>query len=136
MKSSVRDCQFIALQTVLRDEGSMSIAEQDKEIPFVVRRVYYIYNVPDTGRRGFHAHKGLYQMIIPVHGWFFVKLDDGLEKRFIRLFDPTKGLLIVPGIWRELSDFTNDAVCLVLASEKYNESDYIRNYTDFLKFKT
>ena len=104
-------------------------------IPFEIKRVYYLYDVPGGESRGGHAHKNLYQLIVAASGAFSVTLDDGKEKRTILLNRPYQGLLVVPGIWRELNDFSSGAVCLVLASEKYDENDYIRIYNDFLVCK-
>jgi dTDP-4-dehydrorhamnose 3,5-epimerase-like enzyme len=135
MKTTVSDCKLISLSTIYREEGLMTIAEQDKEIPFAVKRIYYIYDVPDGSLRGFHAHKKINQLIIAIHGSFTINMDDGKEHKIFKLRDPQKGLLIPSGLWRILYNFSSDAVCLVLASEKYDEKDYIREYSTFLKFK-
>lgn len=132
VKSTIHDCHLISLKTVLRDEGKLTIIQNEK---FDLKRAYYIYDVPDGSVRGHHAHKILYQLIIPVSGSFRVILNDGIRKWNIKLRLPNKGLLVVPGIWRVLDQFSEDAVCLVLASELYNESDYIRDYNEFIKYK-
>ena len=111
------------------------MVENHINIPFEVKRVYYLYDIPGGAERGGHAHKNLQQLIIAASGSFTVVLDDGKTKRSVSLNRPYQGLLIVPGIWRELVDFSSGAICLVLASEKYDESDYIREYNDFLMLK-
>jgi dTDP-4-dehydrorhamnose 3,5-epimerase-like enzyme len=105
-------------------------------IPFDVKRIYYLYDVPGGAQRGGHAHKELQQLIVAAGGCFDIVLDDGKNKKVIELNRPYYGLLIVPGIWREIINFSSGATCLVLASHKYDESDYFREYKDFLDFKT
>ena len=102
---------------------------------FEVKRVYYLYDVPGGESRGGHAHKALYQLIVAVSGSFSVTLDDGKNKKTFVLNRPYQGLLVVPGIWRTLDDFSSGAVCMVLASEKYDEMDYVREYEEFLSLK-
>ena len=99
------------------------------------QRLYYLYDVPGGVSRGGHAHKGLYQLVIAASGCFTVTLDDGMEKKTFTLNRPYQGLLIKPGIWRELDDFSSGSVCLVLASEKYDEADYIRTYEEFVEYR-
>jgi dTDP-4-dehydrorhamnose 3,5-epimerase-like enzyme len=135
VKSTVRDCRMINLPTILRKEGKMVVVEELKDIPFDIKRIYYIYGVGEEDARGHHAHKTLQQLIIAVSGNFQIELQDGDRSQSILLYKPSEGLLIVPGIWRDLLKFSDDAVCLVLASDLYNESDYIRNYSEFLKYK-
>lgn len=100
-----------------------------------MKRVYYLYDVPGGETRGGHAHKELYQLMVAASGSFSVILDDGTVKRTFVLNRPYQGLLIVPGIWRELDDFSSGSVCLVLASQVYEEADYIRKYPDFINYK-
>lgn len=133
--SEVFDCTMLELSKHHRIQGNLSVVENDKDLPFKVKRVYYLYDVPGGESRGAHAHKGLYQLIIATSGSFTVTLDDGNVKRTFVLNRPYQGLLVVPGIWRTLDDFSSGSVCLVLASEKYNPEDYIRNYDDFLVYK-
>lgn len=114
--------------------GQLIALEEHREIPFQVKRVYYIFDTGTNVRRGFHAHKSLQQMLICVHGSCKVLLDDGKEKVNVLLDNPDMGLYISNAIWREMYDFSKDAVLLVLASELYNENDYIRNYNDFLQY--
>lgn len=133
--SSVDDCSVIKLNKIQERSGNITIVENFKNIPFKVKRVYYLYDIPGGAERGGHAHKNLYQLIVGASGSFNVTLDDGNNKKMINLNRPDSGILIVPGIWRELNEFSSGAVCLVLASEKYNEEDYIRNYIQFKKIK-
>ena len=135
-KSSVYDCTIIELDKHHSDrKGNISVVENYRDIPFEVRRTYYLYDVPGGESRGPHAHKELSQLIIAASGSFTVTLDDGNVKRNFLLNRPYQGLYVVPGIWRTLDDFSSGSVCLVLASEKYDENDYIRNYQEFIKYK-
>lgn len=134
-KSSVYDCTIIEMDKHHSEKGNLTVVENSKTIPFGVRRVYYLYDIPGGESRGAHAHKELKQLVIAASGSFDVVLDDGNVKRTITLNRPYQGLLIVPGIWRELINFSSGAVCLVLASHKYDEKDYIRDYSNFLKYK-
>ena len=135
-KSTVYDCTIIELDKHHSErKGNITVVENDKDIPFEVRRTYYLYDVPGGESRGAHAHKELSQLIVAASGSFTVTLDDGKVKRSFLLNRPYQGLLVVPGIWRDLIDFSSGSVCLVLASHEYNEEDYIRNYNDFLKYK-
>ena len=131
--STVYDCSIIELNRHHSDrKGNLTVVENKSTVPFDVRRVYYLYDVPGGVSRGGHAHRQLFQMIVAVSGSFSVTLDDGTVKRTFLLNRPYKGLLVVPGIWRTLDDFSSGAVCMVLASEGYDETDYIRDYADFL----
>lgn len=116
-------------------KGNISVIENDKTIPFEVKRVYYLYDIPGGEERGAHAHKKLQQLIIAASGSFDVILNDGNVKRRFTLNHPYQGLYVKPGIWRDLGEFSSGAVCLVLASEVYDEADYIRDYNDFLNYK-
>ena len=134
--SRVYDCSIIELDRHHSDrKGNITVVENNKTVPFDVRRTYYLYDVPGGESRGGHAHKGLHQLIVAASGSFTVTLDDGSIKRTYNLNRPYQGLLVVPGIWRTLDDFSSGAVCMVLASEGYSEDDYIRNYEDFISFK-
>lgn len=134
--TTVYDCSVIELSKHHSDrKGNLSVVENNISVPFDVKRTYYLYDVPGGESRGGHAHKGLHQLIVAVSGSFSVTLDDGSIKRTYTLNRPYQGLLVVPGIWRTLDDFSSGAVCMVLASEGYTEDDYIRTYEDFIKFK-
>lgn len=115
------------------DRGQLVALEERKDIPFDIKRIYYIYDTLAGVRRGFHAHKNLQQILICVHGSCKIHLDNGFETEEVLLDKPTEGLYISNNMWREMYDFSPDAVLLVLASEHYDESDYIRNYDTFLK---
>lgn len=115
------------------DRGQLVALEERKDIPFDIKRIYYIYDTLAGVRRGFHAHRNLQQILICVHGSCKIHLDNGFETEEVLLDKPTEGLYISNNMWREMYDFSPDAVLLVLASEHYDESDYIRNYDTFLK---
>lgn len=135
-KSRVDDCAIISLESHSGDRnGNLTVVQNNGEFPFEVKRTYYLYDVPAGESRGGHSHHRLYQLIVAASGSFTVTIDDGREKRSFMLNRPDRGLLIVPGIWRVLDDFSSGAVCLVLASEKYEEADYVRLYDDFIKLK-
>ena len=134
-KSSVYDCTIIEMDKHHSEKGNLTVVENGRTIPFEVNRVYYLYDIPGGESRGAHAHKELKQLVIAASGSFDVVLDDGNVKRTITLNRPYQGLLIVPGIWRELINFSSGAVCLVLASHKYDEKDYIRDYENFKNYK-
>lgn len=136
MNTSITDCKIITLNRHHSDrQGDLSVVGNMENIPFKIKRIYYLYDIPGGATRGGHAHKELYQLIIAVSGSFTVVIDDGNNRQRITLNRPYQALLIVPGIWRELEDFSSGAVCLVLASSHYEEKDYIRDYTVFLKNK-
>lgn len=116
-------------------KGNISVVENGKTIPFEVKRVYYLYDVPGGESRGGHAHKELQQFIIAASGSFDITLDDGELKRTFTLNRPYQGLLVVPGIWREIDNFSSGSVCLVLASTSYDENDYIRDYKEYKESK-
>lgn len=135
--TTVYDCSVIELSKHHSDrKGNLSVVENDISVPFDVKRTYYLYDVPGGESRGGHAHKNLNQLIVAVSGSFSVTLDDGSIKRTYTLNRPYQGLLVVPGIWRTLDDFSSGAVCMVLASERYSEDDYIRSYAEFMLFKS
>lgn len=114
--------------------GQLIAIEQLKDIPFEIKRVYYMYDTTEGVTRGYHAHKNLQQVLICVHGSCKIRLDDGTKKEIVTLDKPNEGLYVSNNMWREMFDFSSDAVLLVLASELYDESDYIRNYDEFLKY--
>jgi dTDP-4-dehydrorhamnose 3,5-epimerase-like enzyme len=135
MNSSVYDCSILRLNKIHNRAGNITVLESGISVPFPIKRIYYLYDIPSGEARGGHAHKELYQLIVAVSGSFNVILDDGNNKRIITLNRPDYGLYIVPGIWRELLEFSSGSVCLVLASEIYTEIDYIREYEDFIIYK-
>ena len=135
-KYSVFDCSIVELDKHHSDrKGNLTIVENGKTLPFDVKRVYYIYDVPGGESRGAHAHKQLEQFIVAASGSFTVTLDDGKCKRSFFLNRPYMGLYVKPGMWRDLGDFSSGAVCMVLASEEYDKEDYIRDYHEFLDFR-
>ncbi|GGH39967.1 WxcM domain-containing protein [Mangrovimonas yunxiaonensis] len=134
MKGEIKNIRLINIPKVQDPRGNLAIIEKNV-IPFQIKRVYYLYDVPSGAYRGGHAHKKLYQVLIALSGSFDVILDDGKDKMKITLNKPNEGLLIPTGIWRELENFSSGSVCLVLASEVFDENDYIRNYNDFVSMK-
>ncbi len=114
------------------ERGQLVALEELKDIPFQIKRVYYMYETKDGIHRGFHAHKCLEQILVCIHGSCKILLDNGIEKKIVSLEKPYEGLYIAHSMWREMYDFSEDAVLMVLASEYYDESDYIRNYDQFL----
>ena len=133
--SKVYDCSLIELDKHHSPQGNISIVENSRDVPFDINRVYYLYDIPGGESRGGHAHKELRQLIVAVSGSFDVIIDDGRIKRTVTLNRPYLGLLIIPGIWRELNNFSSGAICMVLASTKFDKEDYIRDYSQFLIYK-
>ena len=132
---SVNECQILELGKIHNRAGNITVVEGKDLIPFQVSRVYYLYDIPGGSERGGHAHKKLYQLIVAASGSFDVHLDDGLKKKSIYLNHPDTGLLVPPGIWRNLNNFSSGSICLVLVSELYDENDYIRDYMEYLNYK-
>ncbi|MGI6747113.1 MAG: sugar 3,4-ketoisomerase [Anaerovoracaceae bacterium] len=128
------DIQLTNFRQVSDDSGSLIAIEQCNDIPFEIKRVYYIFNVGEGVRRGYHAHKKLEQYLICIHGSCSILLDNGTEQKTFLLDNPAIGLYVGPGTWREMYDFSQGAVLLVLASEYFDENDYIRDYDTFLNF--
>ncbi len=120
------------LPKIPEPRGNLTFIESAKHVPFEIKRVYYLYDVPSGAARGGHAHKELYQLLIAISGSFDVTLDDGTSKSRVTLNRPFVGLTICPMIWREIDNFSSGAVCLVLASQPYSEEDYYRDYHEFL----
>ncbi len=129
---ALKDCIFIDLPRVGDERGFLTFVENGLHLPFDMQRIYYLYEAPKHAKRGGHAHKALKQLMIPISGSFDVLLDDGTNKKQITLNQPYRGLYICPMIWRELDNFSPNAVCLVVASTGYDESDYLRDYKTFL----
>lgn len=134
-RSTVFDCVIMDLPQVHNVAGNITAIENEKNIPFSVKRIYYLYDVPGGKERGAHAHKTLHQYVVAASGSFDVILDDGLNRKTVTLNHPNRALYLVPGIWRELSNFSSGAICLVLASDVYNRDDYVRSYQEFIKVK-
>lgn len=133
--STVYDCTVIELDRHQHEKGNITVVENGIDVPFDIKRAYYLYDIPGGESRGGHAHYELRQLIVAVSGSFDVQIDDGNVKRTFTLNRPYQGLLVVPGLWRELENFSSGSVCLVLASLEYDEADYIRVYDDFLAYK-
>ena len=129
---SIDNCRIIQLPKILNAAGNLTFVEGDRHIPFDIKRVYYLYDVPGGAMRGGHAHKALHQLIIAMSGSFDVLVDDGSQRKRFHMNRSYYGLYVCPMIWRELDNFSSGAVCLVLASEMYDESDYFREYSAFL----
>ena len=129
---NITDCRLINLPKIPEPRGNLTFIEGTIHIPFDIKRVYYLYDVPGGAERGGHAHKALYQLIIAMSGSFDIVLDDGREKKRYHLCRSYYGLYVCPMIWREMDNFSSGAVCLVLASNFYEEADYYRNYDEFL----
>lgn len=127
----LNDCRVVELPKISDPRGNLTFVEGNQHVPFAIKRVYYLYDVPGGAERGGHAHKGLSQLIIAMSGSFDVMLDDGREKRRYHLNRSYFGLYVCPMIWRELDNFSSGSVCMVLASNRYDESDYFRDYADF-----
>ena len=126
--------RIIELQKIEDPRGNLTVTEGMKDVPFEIQRVYWVYDVPSGQYRGGHAHKKCLEMLVAMSGSFHVTLDDGHTRETILLNHPYQGLLIETGIWRTLDDFSSGAVCMVLASEPFEEEDYIREYDDFLEY--
>lgn len=132
--SRIESCQLLAFPPISDKRGDIGVIEAMRDIPFDIKRIYYSYNTPNSVVRGGHAHKKLHQLIMAISGSFDVMLDDGHTKRGVTLNQRDQGLYICPLIWRDLANFSKEAVCLVLASDYYDEMDYIRDYKDFISF--
>ena len=129
---SIEKCKLIDLPKISEPRGNLTFIEGGRHVPFDIKRVYYLYDVPGGAERGGHAHKDLHQLIVAMSGSFDIVLDDGRQKKRIHLNRSYYGLYVCPMIWREMDNFSSGAVCLVLASNLYDEADYYRNYQEFL----
>ena len=125
--------EWVELPNLGDDRGSLIIAETEKNVPFDIKRFYYILNAKPELPRGYHAHKQLVQIAFCIQGSCKMVMDDGSQKQEVYINQPNKGLMIPPMVWHEMHDFSADCVLLVLASERYDETDYIRDYEDFLR---
>lgn len=132
---NVSKCKIIELPKISDPRGNLTFIEANRHVPFDIQRVYYLYDVPGGAERGGHAHKALHQLIIAMSGSFDVVLDDGHEKKRVHLGRSYYGLYVCPMIWRELDNFSSGSVCMVLASNVYEESDYYRDYQEFMADK-
>lgn len=126
--------RIIELPKIHDPRGNLTVAQEFKDVPFEIHRAYWVYDVPGGESRGGHAHKKLYQLLVATSGSFTVTLDDGENRQTYLLNHPWQALLIQPGTWRTLDDFSSGAVCLCLASAPFDEDDYIRDYDDFIKY--
>jgi len=134
--TTVYDCSIIALASIKNRAGNITPVTNCTEIPFAVKRLFYIYDIPGGEDRGAHAHKKCHQFLIAASGSFEIEMDDGAVKRTVMLNRPYNGLHIPPGIWAAEKGFSSGAVCLVLTSENFSEEDYIRDYGEFLSFRS
>ena len=132
---SIYDCVIIQMNKIHNRAGNITIVEGQKNLPFDIKRIFYLYDIPSGEDRGGHAHKVVSQLIVAASGAFDVLLNDGVNKKVVSLNRPDYGLLVVPGIWNELMEFSSGAICMVLASDVYNENDYLRKYSEFLDEK-
>jgi len=132
--NTVFDCSIIDVSKVHNEAGNITVIENGINIPFDVKRIYYLYDIPGGEARGGHAHFELEQYLIAASGSFDVILDDGKNRKIVTLNRPNLALHIVPGLWRELDNFSSGSISLVLASHTYDESDYIRDYNEFIKY--
>ena len=129
----LQDCTLFELPKIADPRGNLTFIEENRHIPFPIKRVYYLYDVPGGAQRGGHAHKNLWQLIVAMSGSFTVTLDDGDQQKKVMLNRSYLGLIIGPMVWRVIDDFSSGAVSMVLASEFYDESDYFREYDEFLR---
>ncbi|GEO03230.1 dTDP-6-deoxy-3,4-keto-hexulose isomerase [Adhaeribacter aerolatus] len=132
---SVFDCHIIHFPKISNRAGAITPIQNKIDVPFEVKRVYYLYDIPAGESRGAHAHQILEQVIIAASGSFDVTLDDGRNKKTVQLNRPNLGIHVLPGMWRDIYNFSSGAICLVLASELYDSSEYIRDYDSFIKYK-
>lgn len=128
---SVDTCRLIDLPRIQDPRGNLTFIEANRHVPFDIQRVYYLYDVPGGAERGGHGHKNLHQFIIAMSGSFDIHLDDGRSKRTVHMNRSYYGLYVCPMIWRDIDNFSSGAVCMVLASDYYDESDYYRDYEEF-----
>lgn len=134
MKTSILNIELVPIPKIQDARGNLSVIEGDL-LPFTIKRVYYLYDVPSGSERGGHAHIDQQELLIALSGSFDVVLNDGCDKKIVTLNKPNEGLLIPTGIWRELQNFSSGSVCLVIASDVFSERDYIRDYGTFVSFK-
>jgi hypothetical protein len=133
--TNVFECSLITFDKNHQIKGNLTAVTNNKQVPFDIKRIYYLYDMPGGLSRGAHAHKALQQLVIALSGSFDITLDDGEAKRTFQLSRPNMGLLIPSGLWRELYNFSSGSICMVLASALYDEQDYLRDYNEFLTWK-
>lgn len=133
--TSIDDCKLIKIDQIGDRRGHISVVENNREVPFEVKRVFYLYDIPGGESRGAHAHKECHQVLVAVSGGFQVKMKDGKQEKIISLNRPNQALHVPPGIWASEINFTSGAICLVLASHEYDEQDYFRYYKDYLRYR-
>lgn len=133
--TTINDCKLINFPKNHQLNGNLTSITNGIEVPFDINRIYYLYDVPGGEERGGHAHKELYQIMVALSGSFRVTLDDGINKQSFNLFQPYQGLLIPPGLWRDLDTFSSGSICMVLASALYDENDYFRDYEKYTLWK-
>jgi dTDP-4-dehydrorhamnose 3,5-epimerase-like enzyme len=130
---SIESCGLVNLPKISDPRGNLTFVESNRHVPFEIKRVYYLYDVPGGAERGGHGHKALHQLIVAISGSFDIHLDDGVSKKTIHMNRSYEGLYVCPMIWREIDNFSSGAVCLVLASDYYDEADYYRDYGNFVQ---
>jgi len=133
MNSRIEQCQLIDLPVITDPRGNLTFIECNRHIPFEIKRVYYLYDVPGGAARAGHGHKKLHQLVIAMSGSFDIVLDDGFQKKRFHLNRSYQGLYVCPMMWRDIDNFSGGSVCMVLASDFYDEEDYFRQYTDFVR---
>ena len=129
----IENCNVLQLNKISDPRGNLTFVESNRHVPFEIKRVYYLYDVPGGAERGGHGHKALHQLIVAISGSFDIHLDDGVSKKTIHMNRSYEGLYVCPMIWREIDNFSSGAVCLVLASDFYDEADYYRDYGNFVQ---
>lgn len=130
---NIENCGLVNLPKISDPRGNLTFVESNRHVPFEIKRVYYLYDVPGGAERGGHGHKALHQLIVAISGSFDIHLDDGVSKKTIHMNRSYEGLYVCPMIWREIDNFSSGAVCLVLASDFYDEADYYRDYVNFVQ---
>lgn len=133
--TTVFDAKVLDLARIDLDSGALTAINSDDKVPFSIKRVYYLYDVPNKSDRGAHAHKELMQLVVAASGSFEIELNDGTNSKTFMLRQPDEGLLVPPGLWRDLRNFSGGGICMVLASDVYNEADYLRDFIEFKSFK-
>lgn len=135
-KPTVYDCSVVELGKIENNQGNLTVVQSNQNVPFDIKRVFYLYDIPGGEARGAHAHKQCHQFLVAVSGCFEVALDDGVNKRTVTLNRPFYGLHIPPGIWAAEQEFSSGSVCLVMTSETFSEEDYIRDYEQFKAYRS